>query len=140
MSNAACDILLVEDDPSDADFLKRALLKVDAKATLQVLVDGHQAITYLSQNNGNGSLVLPSLVITDLKMPKVNGHELIKWMRSRPSLAQLPIVVLSSSEMQQDIDLAIDLGATAYIQKPLGIVELEKIVQSLVASWLNRDR
>lgn len=137
--STGCDILLIEDDPSDVDFLKRAVLKADPKATLHVVADGDQAMGYFSTITSNGSpAALPAMVITDLKMPKINGHELIKWMRSQPSLAPIPIVVMSSSEMQQDIDLAIDLGANAYIQKPLGIPDLERIVQSLVASWLNR--
>lgn len=134
-----CDILLVEDDPADVSFLKRALQKADSKATFHVLTDGEQAMAYLSPKNDQGSLPeLPSLVITDLKMPKINGHQLIEWMRSQTRLAHIPIVVLSSSGMEQDIDRAIDLGANAYIQKPLNLSELEKIVQSLLAAWLHR--
>lgn len=134
-----CDILLVEDDDADIGFMKRAIQKACSTVILHVLSDGQQAMAYLSRNGDNGSAPeLPSLVITDLKMPKTNGHQLIEWMRHQPRLAQIPIVVLSSSEMQQDIDRAIELGANAYIPKPLAISELEKIVQSLLASWLNR--
>jgi len=132
-----CDILLVEDDHADADFMKRALLKADPKAGLHILGDGQQAMSYLAQTRGSAS-GLPSLVIADLKMPKINGHQLVEWIRSQPDLAQIPIVVLSSSGIQQDIDRAIELGANAYIQKPIGITELEKIVQSLLATWLDR--
>lgn len=138
MSNG-CDILLVEDDPADVDLLKRAIKKADSKATLHVLVDGQQAQAYLSQKDSNGSpSTLPSLVITDLKMPKINGHELIQWMRNQSHLSQIPVVVMSSSGMQADIDRAIHLGANAFFEKPLGISDLDKIIQSLVASWLNR--
>ena len=134
-----CDILLVEDDPADVSFIKRALQKADSKVALHVLHDGEQAMAYLSSSNGQGTPSgLPSLVITDLKMPKITGHQLIEWMRSQARFAHIPIVVLSSSGMEQDIDRAIDLGANAYIQKPLSLSELERIVQSLLTAWLHR--
>jgi two-component system, chemotaxis family, response regulator Rcp1 len=138
MSNH-CDILLVEDDPADVDFLKRALLKAGSIASLHVVSDGQQAVTYLTESGRNGSgSELPSLVITDLKMPKHNGLQLIEWIRTQSHLAGIPIVVLSSSDMQQDIDRAIQLGANSYIQKPLSNTELVRIVQSLLATWLQR--
>jgi len=136
MSNR-CDILLVEDDLNYVDLITLALLKAEAKATLHVLSDGEQAVAYLSQMHGTGSL--PSLVITDLKMPKRNGLELTEWMRRQPNLSGIPVVVLSTSDDQQDIDRAISLGANAYIVKPLGLTDLVKVLQSLLASWLHRE-
>jgi CheY-like chemotaxis protein len=133
MSNR-CDILLVEDNPSDIELIKRALLKAGAKATLHAVTDGQQAVSYLSEMNGTDSL--PSLVITDLKMPKRNGLELIEWIHHQPNLARIPIVVLSSSDEQQDVDRAISLGANGYIVKPLGLPDLVKALQSLLSSWL----
>ena len=105
-----CDVLLVEDDHDDVDFMKRALLEADPNTTLHVLADGQQAMSYLAQGENDSQSRLPALVITDLKMPRITGHQLIEWMRQRPRLAQIPIVVLSSSGMQQDIDRAIDQG------------------------------
>jgi CheY-like chemotaxis protein len=134
----ACDILLIEDDPNDVAFMKLALQKAESKAFLEVLTDGESALTYLSARKDNPS-ELPSLILTDLKLPKRNGHELVEWMRAQPNLAQVPIVVLSSSSMQSDIDRAIHLGANAFITKPLGLTDLEKIVRSLLASWLSQS-
>lgn len=132
-----CDILLVEDNPDDIDLIERALHKADPKATYHVLTDGEQAVSYFSAINGNETL--PSLVITDLKMPKRTGHELVEWMRRQPNLAGIPIVVLSSSDDLHDIDRAISLGANAFIVKPLGLTDLVKVLQSLLTSWLNRE-
>jgi CheY-like chemotaxis protein len=132
-----CDILLVEDSPDDIDLIERALHKADPKVKCHVLTDGEQAVSYFSAMNGNASL--PSLVITDLKMPKRTGHELVEWVRRQPHLAGIPIVVLSSSDDQHDIDRAISLGANAFIVKPLGLTDLVKALQSLLASWLHRE-
>ena len=130
------DIVFIEDNANDIELMKHALLKAGSQDSLAILTDGEQATAYLSERISKGSL--PSLIITDLKLPRKDGHELVEWMRRQSGLAQIPIVVLTSSDEKQDIDRAISLGANAFIQKPLGLSDLVKIVQSLLASWVRR--
>jgi len=121
-------ILIVEDDTNDSDLLSRALVKADSGCHVKVLNDSELAIDFLSDSQVRA----PSLVVTDLKMPKKTGFELIEWIRSQPRLAELPVVVMSSSKEKSDIDRAMGLRANAYFKKPLGLDELQVIAQTLV--------
>lgn len=124
-------ILLVEDDLDAASLMLRALEKADPDCKVQILGDGAQAIADLTERLG-GSSPLPHIIITDLKMPKKSGFEVISWIRAQPGLAELPVVVLSASSEQKDIDLAMRLGANAYFEKPISISELVEIARSIL--------
>jgi len=120
-------VLLVEDDYDAATLMLRALEKVDSSCVVQILTDGVQAIEYLASGT------IPSVVVTDLKMPRKNGFDVIAWIRSRPALADLPVFVLSCSKEQADIDQALKLGATAYFEKPLSLTELLEIARTILS-------
>jgi two-component system, chemotaxis family, response regulator Rcp1 len=127
------DILLVEDDPDSASFMLRCLEKSDSTCTVRVLSNGEQAVSYLSKRMAGSEGPLPTLVITDLKMPKMDGFEVIAWIRSQSALSEIPVVVLSASDQASDIEKTMSLGANGYFVKPLTLQELSDLARSFLA-------
>jgi CheY-like chemotaxis protein len=131
-------ILLVEDDPNDTFLLKRAFQKTGIDLPVHVCTDGAEAIDYLG---GAGPFAdrdqfpFPRVVITDLKMPRVSGFDLLAWLRDHPESDVTPKIVLSASAEQQDVIKAYQLGANCYFQKPSGSEELRKIVKISQHFW-----
>ena len=114
-------ILLVEDDENDVFFMRRALNKAEIDFSIQIVVNGQDALDYLggARKFGDRALYpLPSLVFLDLKLPFVGGLDVLEWIRSQPSLKELPIVVLTSSAEGRDRQKAAELGVKAYFVKP----------------------
>lgn len=114
-------ILLVEDSPDDVFFMERALKTAGFRIPPQVAKDGQVALDYLG---GTGPYAdrqkypLPSIVLLDLKLPHVLGLDVLKWIRSRPELQTLPVVVLTSSGERSDLERAYRLGANSFMVKP----------------------
>src|SRR5437899_6823838 len=115
-------ILLVDDNPDDVLLIQRAFQKAGLRDALKVVRDGAQAIQYLS---GSGLYAerqrfpLPFLVLLDLKMPGTDGFDVLQWTRAQPELRRLLIVVLTSSNLQADVDRAYYIGAKSYLVKPV---------------------
>jgi len=136
-------ILLVEDDPNDVLLIQRAFQKAGLSNILKVVRDGEQAIDYLS---GQGAYVererfpLPFLLLLDLKMPGTNGFEVLQWVRSEPNLKRLLVVVLTSSNLQADVDRAYELGANSYLVKPVEFGEMVNMIQRFEAYWTELNR
>ena len=134
-------VLHIDDDPNDTELLQAASRQAGAPFVLQHIHDGEQAIAYLG---GTGPYAdrrrfpMPALILLDLKLPRTSGFEVLRWMRSHPELASVPIVVLSGSESQDHIQLTYSMGANSYIVKPLGFQELIKVVETLHSVWLAR--
>jgi CheY-like chemotaxis protein len=136
-------ILLVEDSRDDAFFLRRAFLKAGLSHPIVDVRNGQQAVNYLSGNAlyADRSLYpLPKLVLVDLKMPLMDGFELLTWLRSRPELERLPVVVISSSALATDKEKAIKLGARDYFVKPNDPEELVQVVEALHTKWMKEER
>lgn len=132
-------ILLVEDLPEDRFFMRHALRTAGVHNPVIEAEDGATAIEYLSglgEFQDRKKYPLPCFIITDLKMPRVGGHELLRWLSERPEFDPVPRVVISSSALEPDMRLATDLGACGYFVKPAGIAELVKIVKNLDSSWI----
>jgi len=136
-------ILLVEDDPNDALLVERALQRAGATQEIRHLQDGEEAINYLSGKppfDDGEKFPLPSLVLLDLKMPRMSGFDVLAWLRGRPELAGLPVVVLTGSIEPQDMDNARTLGAVAYEVKPIDFGKLVEIAKGIDARWLGKRR
>lgn len=123
--------------------LQAATRKAAVEFILHNVEDGDAAIAYLS---GDGIYAdrkrfqLPALILLDLKMPRATGFEVLKWIRSHPELGNLPVVVLSGSELQDDIRRAYSAGANSYLVKPLGFDALVDMVQSVNAVWVTANQ
>jgi CheY-like chemotaxis protein len=129
----------VEDNPDDVFFIERAFQKAAIKHPLFVVADGQQAMDYLS---GKGEYAdrtvypMPRLILADLKMPKVNGFELVEWMRNDRNCRLLPIIILSSSALAGDVNRAYGAGANAYMIKPADAQSLQRLFQTIAEFWV----
>ncbi|HEY9878967.1 MAG TPA: response regulator [Leptolyngbyaceae cyanobacterium] len=132
-------VLLVEDNPKDVFLIKRALQKAETAIALQVVGDGDAAVQYLtgeaSYSDRNVHPV-PALVLLDLKLPRRSGAEVLAWIRQHPDLKQLPVVVLTSSREDADVNRIYDLGANAYMVKPPTFDQLVEIIRALNIHWM----
>jgi len=133
MLNNAIDIILVEDNPDDARLTIRALKKNNLSNNLLHLRDGEEAIRYLTEHKNNN---LPKLILLDLKMPKVDGIEVIKYLKNDLDLRLIPIVVLTSSKEDRDIKRSYELGANAFIVKPVDFENFTQAVSKIGFFWL----
>jgi CheY-like chemotaxis protein len=131
-------ILVAEDDQNDAFILKRALEEAGANCPVHFCGDGVEARSYF---RGEGpyddrkTFALPWLVITDLKMPKMDGMDLLKWLRGHPDYKIIPIVVLSASGQFPDIQEAYRSGANSYLVKPSGYNNLVEMMKLVLGYW-----
>jgi CheY-like chemotaxis protein len=135
-------ILLVEDNEDDVLFLRRAFKQAGIPNPLQVVPDGRQAIDYLAgvaPYASRADYPLPCLVLLDLKLPRVMGLEVLQWVRQQPELEPLPIIVLTSSPEDKDIQRANRLGANSYLVKPSSADKLLELIKALGAYWLQHN-
>jgi chemotaxis family two-component system response regulator Rcp1 len=128
-------IIIVEDNPADAKTLRVALLRRDGEIETIVIEDGARAIDYFS-----GSAVNADLVLLDLNLPIVSGFEILEFLKSDPQLRKLPVVVLSGSSSQQEIERCYAAGANSYLCKPTGIQEVFDMAAGLVTYWFGHAR
>jgi CheY-like chemotaxis protein len=120
-------ILLVEDDPNQVLFLERALGKVKITNPLRVAKNGEQAVLYLADRSHEP----PSLILLDLKVPRIRGMKVLEWLRGQPDLRETPVVVITTSIEPDDRRRADELGVLAYLCKPVyaeGLLELMETV------------
>jgi CheY-like chemotaxis protein len=133
-------IILAEDHPDDVFLMRLALQKADLATLLFVARDGQEAVDYLA---GQGpyadrkSYPFPSLLLLDLKMPRMNGFEVLAWLQDRSELNGFPTVVLSGSDLEEDVRKANELGADDYRVKPTGVENMVKMLQELHTMWLD---
>lgn len=132
-------ILLVEDNPRDEELTIRALKKSNVLNPIVVARDGAEALDYLHARGAyaeRDDLSLPQLVLLDLKLPKVDGLEVLRELRGDPRTALLPVVVLTSSVEEQDLLRSYTLGANSYVRKPVDFVQFIEAVRQLGLYWL----
>ncbi len=138
MDQKTFSVLLVEDDLNDIFLVKRAFKLAQIENPLQVATDGEEAINYL---RGDGKYAdrrahpLPKLIVMDIKMPRRTGFEVLEWVKRDGILRRIPIVVVSSSDNPADINRAYELGANAYMIKPVDFRAVEHLFQSITHYW-----
>ncbi len=132
-------ILLVEDNLEDVFLIQRAFRSAGVSKDLVVVSDGEVALAYLK---GVGSYAdrekfpMPDLVLLDLDMPKLNGFQVLSWLRSQPGLKQLPVIVLTMSVYHSDVQTAYLLGANSFLSKPVDFLDLATAVRQMCEFWL----
>ncbi len=131
-------ILLVEDNPDDVALTLRALKKNNISNKIVVAYDGVEALDYLFQTGPHAGhiTIQPQLILLDLKLPKLDGFEVLKKVRADPRTRSLPVVILTSSKEQQDIAEGYGLGANSYIRKPVDFEQFVEAVRQLGLYWL----
>ncbi len=133
-------ILLVEDNPGDVELTKRALRKSGINANMDVAEDGAEALDYLfciGDYAGRNPEISPQLILLDLNLPKINGLEVLKQIRATDKTKLLPVVVLTSSKEQVDVEAAYTNGANSYIRKPVDFIEFTNTINHLGRYWLD---
>jgi len=132
-------ILLVEDNADDEALTLRALKRNNILNEVVVARDGAEALEYLfaeGQYTGRSMTAMPEVVLLDLNLPKINGLEVLKRIRSDQRSRLLPVVILTSSKEERDLVASYDLGANSYIRKPVDFIEFGQAVQQLGLYWL----
>ena len=132
-------ILLVEDNPSDVRLTRRALEQSHITNPLVAAEDGREALDYLfalGAYAGRDVTDLPRVVLLDLKLPKVDGLEVLRQIRANERTRRLPVVILTSSQEQQDIMAGYELGANSYVRKPVDFAQFVEAVRILGLFWL----
>jgi CheY-like chemotaxis protein len=133
-------VLLVDDDPNDVLLIRRAFSKSSFATSLHSVHDGEEAMHYLQGLEPYRDRVrypLPCLILLDLKMPRLDGFEVLQWLRGQPKLRHLPVVVLSSSNAIVDVNRAYELGAKSCLVKTSNTSFLTRTIQTLNDYWCN---
>jgi CheY-like chemotaxis protein len=134
-------ILLVDDDQNDVLLVQRAFKRASLAYPLIHKHDGEEAIDYLSGKppySDRAKHPLPTLILLDIKMPKMTGFDVLNWMQQQPGLAKIPVVVLTASVREEDRSEAEKLGAVGYRTKPVDFKELVDIIRDVDARWLSQ--
>jgi CheY-like chemotaxis protein len=133
------EILLVEDNPSDAELTSRALKKKNLIDRLYHVKDGAEAINFIFAEGsfaGERDVHIPKLILLDLKMPKVNGLEVLRKVRGDDRTKIIPVVILTSSKESRDISEAYKLGANSFVEKPLEFDKYMSAVSEIANYWM----
>lgn len=129
------EILLVEDSPADIALTEEALKESGLANTLTIVTDGEQAIEYLNKRGKFKDAESPDLILLDLNMPKKNGHEVLEVIKDNPKLHEIPVVVLTVSEAEEDIARALGLKMNYYLNKPVSHKKLSPILTTIIELW-----
>jgi CheY-like chemotaxis protein len=129
------EILLVEDSPADVLITREAFEQARLVNTMHVVEDGVQAMQFLHREGEFASSLRPDLILLDLNLPRKNGREVLAEIKADPELRTIPVVVLTTSQAEQDILEAYDLHANCYIIKPVEFENFVKAMQSIQRFW-----
>lgn len=133
-------VLYAEDDENDGFFMERAFAALGIKHLLEIVPDGKAVMAFLSGAPPYADREKPTLVLMDLSMPGRHGLDVLKWMKNQPSLADLPVIIFTSSNQESDISRAYQLGADGYIVKPGRPNELLAVMKMVHDYWLAEPR
>jgi CheY-like chemotaxis protein len=142
MTNAGTPLLIVEDDPNDILLVQRALRRAGIDLATRTAGNVAQARAYLSGEapfEDRLANPLPRLVLLDLKMPGGSGVDLLTWMRARPELRRIPVIMLTSSHEQGDVNRAYDAGCNSYLVKPVAFEDLQEMLTVFGQYWLKHN-
>ncbi|MDN3657002.1 response regulator [Ferruginibacter paludis] len=131
-------ILLVEDNEGDILLTRVALENAAIDFKLSIASDGKEAIDFLSKANGFADREMPDLTLLDINLPKKNGHEVLAFMKKNESLNHIPVVMLTTSSSQNDIDMAYANNASGFITKPSDLSEFLNAVAGTVQYWIDK--
>jgi two-component system, chemotaxis family, response regulator Rcp1 len=131
------DILLVEDNLGDVDLAREALEGSKINNKLYVVGDGEAAIDFLNQSNGYADMPRPDLILLDLNLPKKDGREVLADIKAHRNLRRIPVVILTTSNAEEDVLKSYDLHANCYITKPIDLKQFVKVVHSIEDFWFS---
>lgn len=142
-SSTPVDLLLIEDQPSDAELALRALEDMELGSRVHLAEDGAEALDFVFGREEYADRSLtdgPRLILLDLKLPKVSGHEVLRRLKSDERTQNIPVIVLSSSREDCDVEECYELGVNSYVVKPVDFDEFTKTVQCIGTYWLETNQ
>ncbi len=131
------EILLVEDNIGDIELTKEALLESKIRNTLSVVVDGEEAMDFLLKKGKYVDAITPDVILLDLNLPKKDGREVLADIKKHPTLRRIPVVVLTTSEAEEDLIKAYDNYANCYIKKPVDFDKFIHVVKKIEDFWFS---
>lgn len=129
------EVLLVDDDPGDVELMTEVMGKASLKIKMNVVSDGVKALAYLRREGEYADSTRPDLVLLDLNMPIKDGRDTLREIKNDPNLRSIPVVVLTTSDADEDVIKTYTLGASCYVTKPVGLEQFAKVVESLEDFW-----
>jgi CheY-like chemotaxis protein len=129
------EILLVEDDPGDVELTRETLADAKVLTRLHVVGDGLEALAFLRREEKYAEAPRPDLVLLDLNLPRMDGRAFLAEIRADDRFKSIPVVVLTTSQAEEDIVKSYRLGANCYITKPVGLTEFTRVVNAIEAFW-----
>lgn len=139
MSKKESVVLLVEDNPAEQNLAKRSFKKCTVEANLQIVSDGEEALEYLFRRGryaDPSSSPRPDIILLDLNLPKVEGREVLKTIKEFKPLANIPVIVLTTSRKPEDVVRSYELGCSSFLNKPVDITEFINVLKEVGSYWL----
>jgi chemotaxis family two-component system response regulator Rcp1 len=130
------EILLVEDNPGDIRLTQEAFTAGDMPHTLHVVQDGEKAIAFLRKKGAYENVPRPDFILLDLNLPRKDGREVLAEIKTDPDLLRIPVVILTTSESDQDILQSYNLHANCYLTKPVGWNQFSQMIQQIESFWM----
>jgi chemotaxis family two-component system response regulator Rcp1 len=130
------EILLVEDNPGDVRLTRESLCDAKVRNNMVVASDGMEAMACLRREGHYANATRPDLILLDLNLPRMNGFEVLDAIKEDPDLKRIPVVVLTTSQAEQDIICSYNLYANAYVNKPVDLEQFIKVIKSIEGFWL----
>jgi CheY-like chemotaxis protein len=135
-ATAPIEVLLVEDSPADVRLTREALKEAKVRNNVHVAVDGVDAMDFLHRRGKHTNAPIPDLILLDLNLPKKDGREVLEDIKSHDRLKRIPVVILTTSQSEQDILESYQLSANAYVTKPVDLEQFLDVVKSIEGFWL----
>jgi CheY-like chemotaxis protein len=135
--SALMEVLLVDDSPGDVRLTREALKDATMHISLNVVFDGAEAMAYLRREKNHAEAPRPDLILLDLNLPKKDGRDVLKEIKESDALKSIPVVILTTSASQVDVERSYQLHANCYITKPVALQGFIKVVQSIDNFWLS---
>lgn len=130
-------VLLVEDNPGDVDLIRDSFEECPCVSGIAVAADGQDAIHYLLRQGRHAQSQKPDLIILDLNLPRMSGHEMLAVVKQHEELRMIPVVVLTTSDAESDVRTSYALGANLYVTKPVDLKAFQSCVKSIETFWLS---
>src|SRR5688500_18793851 len=138
MATTRPTLLIVEDSENDIFFIERIFKQLEARCELRFARDGVEAVDYLAGKGrfkDRAHFPMPTIILMDLKMPRMNGFEVLEWMQTQPEIKLIPTIVVTSSTLQEDVTRAYQLGANAVMNKPVDKDSLTQMLKTFHVYW-----
>jgi len=130
------NILLIEDNPGDVRLTQEAFKEGELNVNLEIAIDGVEALNFLHKSNGYEDAVRPDLILLDLNLPKRDGREVLAEIKVNDDLKKIPVVILTTSDAEQDVIKSYNLHANCYINKPVDFDKFFKVIRQIEQFWL----